>query len=229
MNVLREILSQYRPGRGLARELYHDPALYRAEMDIIWRRSWPFAGQGCQAPQPGDYFVYDMDGDSIIVVRREDGSIGALHNVCRHRGSIIATEPAGQTKWFVCPYHQWTYSLGGRLLTCRNMPPETDKSALWLRPVHVRNLEGLIYICLAADPPDFEAAANLMGPMARPQGFERARVVFSADYDVAANWKLVWENNPECYHCDVNHPQYIKANFDRYDPGTLSEEIERQI
>ena len=54
-------------------------------------------------------------------------------------------------------------------------------------------------------------------------------MAFSADYDVAANWKLVWENNRECCHCDVNHPQYIKANFDRYDAGTLSEEIERQI
>jgi len=229
MKPLHDILLQYRPGRGLPRDFYHDPLLYRTEMDVIWRRSWLFAGHSCQAPQPSDYFVYDLDGVSIIVVRRENGWIGAPHNVCRHRVSLVAIEPACQTKRFVCPYHQWTYGLDRRLLTFRNMPHATDKSTLGLRPVQVRNQEGLIFICLADKPPDFEAVANLMGPMARPQGFERARMAYSADYDVATNWKLVWENNRECYHCDVSHPQYINANFDCFDPGTLSEEIERQI
>ena len=73
----------------------------------------------------------------------------------------------------------------------------------------VRELEGLIYLSLAADPPDFEAARTLMAPALRPQGFDRARVARAIDYDIHANWKLVWENNRECYHSNVNRPQYI--------------------
>ena len=127
MNPLHEILSQYRPGGVGTRLLPRSGTVPRRDGRHL-ATELAVRGHSCQAPQPGDYFVYDVDGDSIIVVRREDGSIGAMHNVCRHRGSLIATEPAGQTKRFVCPYHQWAYGLGGRLLTCRNMPPETDKS-----------------------------------------------------------------------------------------------------
>jgi Rieske 2Fe-2S family protein len=90
-------------------------------------------------------------------------------------------------------------------------------------------MAGLIYINFAGSPIDFEATAELMQPMARPQGFERARVAYSVDYDIPANWKIVWENNRECYHCDVNHPQYVKANFDRYDADTISERVAQQI
>jgi Rieske 2Fe-2S family protein len=68
-----------------------------------------------------------------------------------------------------------------------------------------------------------------MQPMAKPQGFDRARVAYSVDYDIPANWKIVWENNRECYHCDVNHPQYVKANFDRYDADKVSPAIAQQI
>jgi glycine betaine catabolism A len=99
MKPLHEILSQYRPRRALARDFYHDPDLYRAEMDVIWRRSWLFAGHNCQAPQPGDYFVYEVDGDSVIIVSREDGSIGALQAAAARRhieracaGAAVATE-----------------------------------------------------------------------------------------------------------------------------------------
>ena len=73
---------------------------------------------------------------------------------------------------------------------------------------------------LADAPPDFEPARRLISPLARPQGFAKAKVAKAVTYLVKANWKLVWENNRECYHCNVNHPQYIKANFDHYNAWT---------
>jgi Rieske 2Fe-2S family protein len=94
-------------------------------------------------------------------------------------------------------------------------------------------LEGLIFVSLSDEPPDFDEAADSIAQLARPQGFERAKVAKIVDYEIAANWKLVWENNRECYHCNVNHPQYIKANFDHYNRDDTSErtkvEIERAV
>ena len=225
-HILDKHLKHYRAGHGLPRSFYHDLDLYQAELDLIWRRGWLFAALTCEIPNPGDYVTYDIAGDSILIVRRADGSIGAMHNVCRHRGSLVATSPIGQAVRFMCPYHQWTYDLDGTLLTCRGMPDTLDRSTLGLKPVHVREMAGLIYINFAGSPIDFEAAAELMQPMAQPQGFDRARAAYSVDYDIPANWKIVWENNRECYHCDVNHPQYGKANnFDRYDADTISERV----
>lgn len=223
------LVAQHRPGYALPRDFYHDAELYRGEVDAIWRRGWLFAGHSCQIPRTGDYFVYEVDTDSIIVVRREDGTVGAMHNVCRHRGSLVVTEPCGHRRLFVCPYHQWTYGLDGRLVAARHMPSDVDTSTLGLKAVQTREMEGLIFISFAKEPPDFEEAATLMAPMARPQGFGRARVAKTLDYEIHANWKLLWENNRECYHCDASHPQYIRANFDRYDNDELDEHIGRQI
>ena len=82
---------------------------------------------------------------------------------------------------------------------------------------------------MSDDPPDFDEAHSLISPYARPQGLDRAKVAKIVDYDVAANWKIVWENNRECYHCNVNHPQYIKANFDHYNADDTSERIQARI
>ena len=100
---------------------------------------------------------------------------------------------------------------------------------LGLLRAQVREVAGLIYVSLADDPPDFDDAAEAIGPLARPQGLDRAKVAKIVDYDVAANWKIVWENNRECYHCNVNHPQYIKANFDHYNADDTSERIQSRI
>jgi len=149
-------------------------------------------------------------------MRGDDGQVNALYNLCRHRGSVICQEPEGNIKRFVCPYHQWTYDRNGRLLLQRGMQPDLDKSQLGLHPAHAREVEGLIFINLAREPVDFTAAYQAIAPVAKPQGMARARVARIMDFEVDSNWKLVWENNRECYHCNVRHPQYIKANFDHY-------------
>ena len=146
---LRETLGLKRPGYGLPRDLYHDSLVYRAEMDFIWRMGWLFAGHSCQIPKPGDYFLYDVDGDSIIVVRAIDGQVRALYNVCRHRGSVICEASHGSVKRFVCPYHQWTYDLDGHLLLWRGMQEGLDKSQLGLHTAQAREVEGLIFISMA--------------------------------------------------------------------------------
>jgi Rieske 2Fe-2S family protein len=213
---IKTLLDTRQPNHGLPRPFYHDELLYFAEMEAIWRQGWLFAGHSCQVPNPGDYFLYNVEGDSVIIVRGDDGEIHALFNVCRHRGSVICQEQEGSVKRFICPYHQWTYDRSGNLLLQRGMQEDLDKAQLSLHRAHTREVEGMIFVSLAEMPADFDPIEKAIAPVARPQGLARGRVAKIMDFNVASNWKLVWENNRECYHCNVNHPQYIKANFDHY-------------
>jgi Rieske 2Fe-2S family protein len=222
-------MTNYRPGWSLPREAYTEETVYQRDLERVWRRGWLFAGHTCQIPEPGDYFTLEVDTDSILIVRGEDGTIHGLHNVCRHRGSLLCAESSGHVHRIVCPYHQWVYAQDGTLLSCRGMPPDFNKHDFGLHTVPLRNLEGMIFISLAAQPPEFEPAQELLAPLAHPQGFARAKVAQIKDYEVHANWKLVWENNRECWHCNVNHPQYIKANYDHYNADDTPERIQQEI
>jgi Rieske 2Fe-2S family protein len=226
--LVRGLVDSYRKGFGLPRPFYTTPSLYDLELGLFWQRGWLFAGHSCQVKDPGDYFVYEVGNNAAIIVRKEDGTLAAHHNVCRHRGSIIATEASGRARTFVCPYHQWSYGLDGALRFCRGMQ-DFDKRQYSLHPVAVEETEGLIFVSFAKDPPDFAAAKALMQPVLAPQGLGRSKIAKIADYMIPANWKLVWENNRECFHCNVNHPQYIKANFDHYNEDDLSAEVAAHI
>lgn len=223
------LLAKYRPGWTLPREFFRDEEIYRSEIDTIWRRSWLFAGHTAQIPKLGDYFTLELDTDSIIVIHGEDGQYRAMHNVCRHRGTILCAEESGHAHRIVCPYHQWIYGTDGKLLSCRGMQEDLDKSQFSLHPVHLREVEGLLWVNFSDTPTDFEPAREIFGHMAKPQGLRRAKVAKMVDYTIKANWKLVWENNRECFHCNVNHPQYIKANFDHYNADDANEKIRAQI
>ena len=217
-------LAPYRPGWSLPRAFYSDEALYRVDVERIWRRGWLFAGHGCELRNPGDWLTVQVDTDSIIVIRGDDGRVRALHTVCRHRGSQLVTPGRGSAKRIVCPYHQWTYDTAGALTFCRGMH-DIDKSQFSLKKVHCETVEGLIFISLAPEAPPFGQARELMAPFLKPQGFARSKVAKQVDYEIAANWKLVWENNRECFHCNVNHPQYIKANWDHYNADDTSADV----
>ncbi|HTH46971.1 MAG TPA: aromatic ring-hydroxylating dioxygenase subunit alpha [Candidatus Limnocylindria bacterium] len=223
------LISERREGWTLPQPFFNDPAIYRADLDRVWRTGWLFAGHSCEIGQAGDYFLVEVDVDSIIVIRDEKGAVHALHNLCRHRGSQLCDEPCGHVTKLVCPYHQWAYGLDGRLLAWRGMQPELKKDDFPLQRVHVREVEGLIFINLAAEPMPFDLAAGCLAPLLKPQGLRRAKVAKAVDYLVKANWKVVWENNRECYHCNVCHPQYIKANFDHYNSDDTAPLIRAQM
>lgn len=225
---LSSFLAAYRPGWSLPRPFYGHETVYRADLEHIWRKGWLFAGHACEIRNPGDWLTLQVETDSLIVMRGEDGAVRALHNVCRHRGSQIVAPGRGSTKRLVCPYHQWTYDTKGALTFCRGMH-ELDKAEFSLKKVQCEVVEGLIFISLAENPAPFAAARELMAPYLKPQGLERAKVAKQVDYEIHANWKLVWENNRECFHCNINHPQYIKANWDHYNADDTTPEIKESI
>jgi Rieske 2Fe-2S family protein len=226
---IEELIARQPAGHSLLGPFYSDDAVYELDLEAVWRRGWLFAGHSCEFPEVGDYISVNVDVDSILVVRDESGQPQAFHNVCRHRGSLITGHACGHVKRLLCPYHQWSYGLDGRLIHAPGMQPDLDKSQLGLRPVHVHEVEGLVYISLAESPPSFDQAQILLASLVKPQGLVRAKVAKSVDYLVSANWKLVWENNRECFHCNANHPQYIKANFDHYNADDTTPRIQEQM
>lgn len=202
------------PGRSLPRELYLDDAVFAEDLRRIFYRGWLFAGHSCDVPDPGDFLVYEVGAESVLLVRDADGRLRAHFNVCRHRGSRIAVTEQGRAKALVCPYHQWVYALDGRLRSARLMGEEFDPTGYGLRPASVRELGGLLFVCMAPEPPPFEPAAQAIAPQLGPHRLDRAKVVARHRYDVNANWKLLVENNRECYHCRGGHPEFCRSNFD---------------
>lgn len=222
-------LGTRRAWHGLPREFYHTPELYALELDHIWRSGWLFAGFTCEVPNPGDYLTLSVDTDPLVVIRGEDGQIRAFHNVCRHRGMLLCHSEHGHARRIVCPYHQWTYSSRGELLSCRGMHPGIDTRELGLQPVQVESVAGLIFVSLSRNPPPFAPVRELYASQVGPQGLDRARVAHVIDYNIAADWKVVWENNRECYHCDVNHPEYIRSNYDTLEAERATPEAQARM
>lgn len=208
------LVRDYRKNRPLQRDFYYSPAVFALDMARIFGRWWLYAGHACTIPKPGDWFTWSIGTESVIVVRGEDGAIRAFHNTCRHRGSRVCPAESGHAARLVCPYHRWTYGLDGRCLTDTEGDFGVDPSELGLHPVKLHDAAGILFVSLADEPPDFSAALDAMARHLKPHGLDRAKLAHSIDYKVKANWKLVFENNRECYHCPGAHKEYTTATYD---------------
>lgn len=214
---LAALLANRRPGYALEAPFYTDPEVFAADLDAVFARSWIFVAPAARIREPGDYLTLDLGPYSVIVLRDDDEQVRAFHNVCRHRGSRLLTEESGSVGNLVCGYHQWTYGTDGRLLFAGQQAPGFDKSCFGLRSVAVRMLGDLIHICLAPEPPaDFEDVVTRVEPYLAPHRLERTKVAAQVDLVEHANWKLVMENNRECYHCEAGHPELTCTFFPTY-------------
>lgn len=211
---ISELVRRQQSGFTLEQAFYTDPDIFSFEKRTIFQRSWWFAGHASRIPTPGDFFLYPIAGESIIVVRGRQGEIHALYNVCRHRGSLVCLEPEGHAKSFVCPYHAWTYAPDGELLAARTMPADFEKTRYGLHRCRVEVVEGLIYISLEEQPEDFAPVAAEGRKYLADHGLSRAKIAHREAWPVQANWKLMWENFAECYHCDHTHPEYCSVMDD---------------
>jgi len=208
------LLDSCRPSFALPGAFFTDDALYAAEMEYIFGRHWLFLASGAEIPEAGDYRTYQIGPWPIFLMRRDDGSIAAFHNTCRHRGSRILQQDTGVAgATLMCPYHRWTYDQDGRVMGC-GATGERPGEQRALKPVHVRQLAGLIFVCLADSPPDdFDEMAARMTPYIGPHDLTRAKVARQTDIIEHGNWKLTIENNRECFHCE-GHPELLCSLFD---------------
>jgi len=132
---------------ALDRLFYTSQAIHERDLREVWGKSWIWAGHVSQIPEAGDYFLFEIGTESVIVVRDRQGEIHAHFNVCRHRGSRVCLEHSGNARVFSCPYHAWTYELHGGLRSARLMDDDFDRAAYSLMPVNVLVFQGLIFIC----------------------------------------------------------------------------------
>ncbi len=202
------------PGYSLPRDCYVDPDIFTLDLDRVFASSWLLVGAAAELPHAGDTLAWSVGSDSVLLTRDEQGRVRAHHNVCRHRGCRLRPDGHGSVRAVVCPYHQWTYGLDGALRGAPHMGPDLARAELGLRPVHLRELAGLLFVCFAEVPPPFDEAVTAVEPQLGPHHLERTKVAAGCHYTVAANWKMLVENNRECYHCRVNHPEFCQSNYD---------------
>jgi glycine betaine catabolism A len=209
--VILDRLQRRKHETALEREFYCGEEEYRLDLEMIWYRDWLFVGHDCEVPNPGNYLTVQIGEYPVVVVRDRNGELRAFHNACRHRGSRICSAERGTATRLVCPYHQWTYHLDGRLFAARDMGEGFDRSQYGLHVVHCTSVGGYIFVCLAKAAPDFEPIRRHIEPYFLPHNLRQSKVAFETTIVEKANWKLVWENNRECYHCSANHPELTRT------------------
>ncbi len=211
---LPELVGRRKPWHTLEAPFYRSDDLFRLDLDVIFGRHWIYVGVEPDVPEPGDVMVVDIAANSVLIVRDDDMQVRAFHNVCRHRGARLVEGPKGTVGNLVCRYHSWTYGLDGRLLHAQHMGEGFDTSCRGLKPVHLRSVAGLLFICLAADAPaDIEDMAQAITPYISPHDIAGSKVAKQIDIVEHGNWKLTMENNRECYHCSANHPELTVPLF----------------
>jgi Rieske 2Fe-2S family protein len=199
--------------KSLPQKYFVSPEVFEAEQEKIFSGQWVLAGHQSQIAKAGDYFVAEVADESLIVAR-DQRSIRGFYNVCRHRGTRLCEERSGHSSAIQCPYHAWTYALDGRLIGSPHMDevPGFHRSDYSLHPVNLGVWEGFIFVSLANDPmPLEEWFAPLVGKFSH-WNLPRLRSVKRVEYDVRANWKLMFENYSECYHCPGVHPMLSKVS-----------------
>src|SRR5205823_1239724 len=147
--------------RTLPRRYYVDAGVYAEEQERIFARRWVCVGRAAELGAPGEYVVRAIAGESVILVRGQDGAVRAFYNVCRHRGTRLCDGARGRlSETIQCPYHAWTYTLDGALIGAPHMNEVAgfDKRDYPLHPVALAAWEGFLFVNLARDPEPFARA-----------------------------------------------------------------------
>jgi Rieske 2Fe-2S family protein len=221
--VFRKTTETFAAGaKSLAQRYFVSPEIFAKEQREIFSKQWILVGHQSQIAKAGDYFTTEIAGESLIIVRDKRGTIHGFYNVCRHRGSRLIENRNGQSAAIQCPYHAWTYALDGRLLGAPHMDEVSgfDKTDYSLHKVNLALWEGFIFVNLAdastsRSNRDYISLDKWFAPLAgkfSPWNLSALRSAKRIEYDVRANWKLIFENYSECYHCLGVHPELSKIS-----------------
>ncbi|MCD6009225.1 aromatic ring-hydroxylating oxygenase subunit alpha [Halomonas sp. IOP_31] len=206
------LLHERQRGFSLPQPFYGDARLFALDMQEIFEKEWLFVAMTCEIPAKGNFVTVEVGNNPVIVVRGAEGKVHAFHNVCRHRGSRLCVKDKGKVAKLVCGYHQWTYELDGRLLFAgSDMGGDFDLASYGLKPVEVRTAGGFVFISLAEQPPAIDDFLVSLEHYLEPYQMEHVKVAAESSIVEQANWKLVIENNRECYHCNGAHPELLNS------------------
>ena len=189
--------------------VYHDPDFFGLEMERVIRPSWQIVCHVNDIAAPGDWHGLDYLGESVIVVRGDDGEVRAFFNVCRHRASRVVDGSSGCAKKLVCPYHGWTYERDGRL---SGVPGKADYASLdmatlGLKPVEMEIWQGFVFVRLESGGPGVAAMMEPYETMVAPYRFADMQALGRVTLRPrAVNWKNVADNYSDGLHIPIAHP-----------------------
>ncbi len=208
-----ENMASLRPSSSLPPHYYHDPRVYDREMELIFMRRWLPVAREEDVPTPGAFIVRNLNStESVIVMKGSDGVVRAFHNTCRHRGATLIESAGGSVDLIQCKYHSWSYSRDGRFVGAPFMDGIEGFSMedYGLTPVRLDAWQGFLFVNLDPDAPALQRSlGDLVDKLGRFR-FGEFRRACQMTYDVHANWKIIQENNLECYHCPTVHPTLVK-------------------
>ena len=211
---------------ALRGEYFQSADIWRLEQERIFCRHWLLAGHVSALPESGSYFLHERGNDSVIVVRGASGTVRAFHNFCRHRGTRLCTESRGQMGNAIrCSYHAWTYGLDGALKGAPNMQDDAgfDKASWGLKPVALTEWRGFLFVNLASDSPPFNEALHALVDKFAQWPLAELAPVHHTVCEIEANWKLLFHNYSECYHCPTVHPHLNRLTPYRNSENDLTE------
>lgn len=203
---------------------YTDPAFLQRERERIFHTTWQLVGRTEQVAQPGDFFTAEVQGEPVVVLRDSDGVLRALSNVCRHRGSTVATG-AGRCDVLRCPYHGWTYDRAGRLLGAPEFAgvEDFDRTQVALPALEVDTYGPLIFVRVArpddGDAPSLRDYLGEVCPEVEAWGgsLDGYTYLTRREYVIACNWKVYIDNYLEGYHIPIAHPSlFAEIDYRRY-------------
>lgn len=198
-------------------EPYISAAYFERERAMIFRRMWLLAGRTEKLEKAGDYYVraFEVLNTSLIVVRGSDDRVRAFHNVCRHRGTNVATG-FGNCKYFTCKFHGWVYDTEGRIRHVADEPQffNLDKAKLNLVEVHCEVWKGFVFVNFDEHPRETlrEQLAEI-GEQLEVFPFESMRVAGHWGATLNANWKLFIDAFQEGYHVATVHSSTINTYY----------------
>jgi len=204
--------------RGLPNEAYVDEAWFALEQRRLFRSTWMLVGFVRDVPQAGDVLPTTVAGCPILLVRDDDGAVRAFHNVCRHRGAILAQSAGRGRRVLTCPYHGWTYSLDGKLNRRphffggdRHDPVPSGSQELGLRSIRCATWNGLLFVDIGGNAVPLDEHLKVASGLLLQYPVEALRFSTVIEFAIAANWKLVLENYTDNYHIFRIHPTLDKT------------------
>ncbi|HEY7775556.1 MAG TPA: aromatic ring-hydroxylating dioxygenase subunit alpha, partial [Kineobactrum sp.] len=197
------------------------------EWDKVWTRSWLIAGVESDLQKVGDFFLFNIGEESIIVTRTDEG-IKAFYNVCSHRGARLVWDERGNRKVFVCPFHSWSFNNNGdlrRITDEEYFKPEVIAHRPGLKPVACASHAGIVFINMDPAPGPLAAAIGLPEGYLEGYNIDQMRVVRHVRSEWGANWKVGVEAFYESYHLHAVHPETrgvmgdLNVQYDLYPKG----------
>ena len=191
---------------GMPAGFYTSPEFLALEVDELFRKEWVCIGRVEEAASPGDYWTADLLGEPLLVVRGEDGGVRVYSNVCRHRGTPVASG-RGNTRHFQCPYHAWTYDLRGRLLRAPFIEgrEDFDRAGCALPEVATEVWLGFLFVNLDGQAPPLAPRLEGLLPIVRNYHLEEMVLGHCETESWNTNWKCLTENFMEGYHLSTVH------------------------